>query len=197
MIRHRGRSLTTRHQPAVDPRRWRRGYSLIEVLMAVAIVSMVMTAVAVAMQAMYNVDRQLKDNAAHGQVVRRLSLQLRSDAHMASDVALLDAEDEPAGVLLTLPAAGEVIEYQSNAGRVIRTRRRELEELGREVYSLGKTTTVHWRIVESPSPIVELKMVRPTGKIDSADSRQIDRVIAAIGIRVTRVEEGAADAPME
>ena len=47
------------------PRRSRRAYTLIEVLVTVAIFSMVMTAVAVAMQAMYRVDRQLKDNGSY------------------------------------------------------------------------------------------------------------------------------------
>ncbi|MDP6469161.1 MAG: type II secretion system protein [Pirellulaceae bacterium] len=175
----------------------RRAYSLIEVLLAVTIVSMVMTAVAVAMQAMYRVDRQLKDNAAYGQVVPRLSLQLRTDTHAAGDVALLDGPKGPGGVSLTLAADGEVIVYQSEAGRVLRTRRRDGEELGHEVYYLGKTATFRWQKTGPPSSMVELEIVRAMGKIDSADSQQVDRIVAAIGIRTPHRKEGALDASVD
>lgn len=178
-------------------RQSRSGYSLIEVLLAIAILSMVLTATAVALRAMQQVDRQLKDNGAYGQVVPRLSLQLRSDLHAAGDVAMLGAPDEPAGISLTLAATGEVIEYQATAGRVVRTRRRGQEEIGHEVYPLGKTATLHWRTFASPSPMVELEIVRAIGKIQAADARQVDRIVAAIGIRVPQAKEGAADAPSD
>ena len=173
------------------------GYSLIEVLLAVTIISIVLTAVAVSMQTMYRADRQLKDNAAYGQVVPRLSLQLRTDVHAASEAVVVNAPRAAAGVVLTLATSGELIEYQSEAGRVIRTRRRDQEELGREVFSLGKDATLQWRTVEAPTPMVELEIVRAMGKIDAADSRQVDRVVAAIGIRQPRQQEGGADASIE
>jgi len=191
------------HVPNLDSkvagasRRSRPGYSLIEVLVAVTIVSMVMTAVAVAMQTMYRVDRQLKNNMAYGQVSPRLSLQLRTDVHGASDVAVLDGANAAGGILLTTATTGEVIEYRSEVGRIVRTWRSDGKELGREVYYLGKTTTFRWHITSLPSPMVELEIVRKMGKIEAADSLQVDRFVAAIGIRGPGKEEGGADASDE
>ena len=126
-----------------------------------------------------------------------MSLQLRTDVHAASDVALLNGPNEPDGISLTLANEGEVIEYQSKVGRVVRTRWRDGRELGREVYYLGKTSTFRWRKTALPSRLVEFEIVRAMGKIDSADSRQVDRIVAAIGIRTPRGKEGATDASPE
>ncbi len=178
-------------------RRSRAGYSLIEALVSVAIVSMVLTAAAVAMQTMYRVVRQLKDATAYGQVSPRLSLHLRIDAHAATDVSLLNGPNGADGLSLTLAATDEVIEYHSEAGRIVRTWRRGGKELGREVYYLGKTATFRWQKTLLPSPLVELEIIRVMGKIDSADSRHVDRIVAAIGIRVRGEEKGAADASNE
>ncbi len=195
MIRH----TAQRDYPAATgkPRRLRAGYSLIEALVSVAIIAMVMTAAAVAMQTMYRVDRQLKDNIAYGQVMPRLSLQLRTDVHAATDVSLLIGPNGADGLSLTLAASDEVVEYHSEARRIVRTWRRDGKELGREVYYLGKTATFRWQTTSVPAPMVELEIVRVRGKIDSADSRQVDRVVAAIGIRVPRKKEGVADASNE
>jgi prepilin-type N-terminal cleavage/methylation domain-containing protein len=175
----------------------RLGYTLIEVLVAVGIVSMLMTAAAVALQTMYRVDRQLKDNMAYGQVSPRLSLQLRIDVHSATDITMLEGPNETDGLSLTLATTGERIEYRSEVGRIVRTRRLEEKVLGREVYYLGKTATFRWTKTSHPSPRVELEIVRLMGKIDSADARQVDRVVAAIGIRNRYEEEGVADASNE
>ena len=179
------------------PRHRHLGYSLIEVLVAVGIVSMVMTAAAVALQTMYRVDRQMKDNMAYEQVSPRMSLQLRSDVHSANDVTMLEGPNETDGLSLLLATTGETIEYRSEVGRIVRTRRREEKVLGREVYYLGKTATFRWTKTSLPSPQVELEIVRVMGKIDSADARQVDRVVAAIGIRTRHEEEGVPDASSE
>ena len=172
--------------------RLRRGYSLLELLLVVSIFSMVMVAVAFSLQVMYRMDRQLKEDFTYAQVVPRLSVQLRSDVHAARDVALLEVADEPPGVSLAMAAAGEVIEYRSEAGRVVRIWRRDDVELGREVFSLGKTSTSQWQKIETPSAMLELEIVRPRGKIKSEDARQVDRLVAAIGIRAANLMEAGA-----
>ena len=175
----------------------RPGYSLIEVLLAVGIVSMTLSAIAVSLQAMYRAERTLKANAVHGQTVPRLALQLRKDTHAAGTATLLNATDPSAGVLLTLPTSDDTVEYQSAAGRVMRTRRRGEVELGREIYALDKTTTLQWRTIESPSPRVELEIDRLVGKIDSADARQRDRIIAAVALHIVDETTGGSNASRE
>jgi len=172
----------------------RPAYSLLEILLAVGVTSLVMSAVAVSMHTMLSVDRTLKVDAVYGHVMPRLSLQLRRDAHAADTVVLKDEADDTAGMVLTLAAENEVVQYESAAGRVTRTWRRGGEPLGREVYALGKTTQLRWKTLTMPTRLVELEVTRTMGKTDSADSRQTDRIVAAIGIGVPRDNRSSDDA---
>jgi hypothetical protein len=104
-----------------------------------------------------------------------------------------DGPNDKGGILLTMATTGEVIEYHSTAGQIVRTWQRDGKKLGHEVYYLGQTTTFRWQITQLPSPLVELEIVRAMGRIDSADSRQVDRVVAAIGIRVSGESEAVAE----
>ncbi len=175
-------------------RRWqrlpgRRGYSLISMLMSIAIISLALTSVAIAMHAMYGVDRRLRDQVAYEQTVPRLSLRLRRDAHAAGGVRLGEGTDGPDRLILEYDA--EQVEYRAEAGRIVRTRRSLDEQsanvvLGREVYSLGEQTDMRWHVVNGAVPRLELEIRRPAGRIDSADALQVDRIVAAVGLHANR-----------
>jgi len=108
-------------------RRRSRGFSLVEMLTVIAIISIAFTSIAVALGICMREDRRLAAHTKYGRSLQRLSLQWRADVHSSHTLRL------PA-VLETTD--GERIEYLFHADKIERRRLRGENVAHRDAYDI-------------------------------------------------------------
>jgi len=163
--------------------RWRRpspaGYTLIEMLVVVAILASALTATGVALQTMFQADRQVRDELAQTAVLPKLSLQLRADTHRCQAAELADADTS--SLVLTSPDTN--VTYRFDKQRLIREVVRGGESIQREAYHLPAGAHVAWETIDAPPQRIRLIISHRRGKIpDAADAVAVRQIDATIGL---------------
>ena len=167
------------------------GYTLVEMMVVVAITSLVLSSVAVALHSLYRVDRRMRSHMVNTTTLTRLSLQLRRDAHRAVSVEKIDGENGVSKLMLAL-TDGNVVQYEAGPGRLLRIARSGEDVRHREVYRLPKKAGVRWKTEAERIPaFVSLEIVYQTGLIDDAtDARRVDRIDAIVGLNTQYTNVG-------
>ena len=175
----------------------RNAFTLIEIILAATIVSVVLSSVAVALHVMFQVDGQLREDLAYSVLLPRLSIQVRQDAHEAYSVETTRSEDELSVLTLKLTDR-RVVRYEANGSRIVRIVHRDEEKLRHEVYALG-AAVVRWEFDEE-TRLLQLRIEHNVGEIEGAqDSLRVDLVEAVAGLNTSAFETDtdAADAGSE
>jgi prepilin-type N-terminal cleavage/methylation domain-containing protein len=119
-----------------QPKALRRGFTFVEMLVTMAVVSMVFATVVVVVALLWRAHDNVRDESARSAAVARLVAQLRADAHVADTATLVSADGETQN-LLQLRSGTSRVEYRRDAERMIRTAFENDRAVHREVFWLG------------------------------------------------------------
>ena len=89
----------------------RRGFTLIEMLVSMSLITVALTAVVLTLHALYGVDRRFRDGMATEAGLDRLTLAIRQDAHYAHGAKLATDDSGCATALVLSLPADQVITY--------------------------------------------------------------------------------------
>ena len=164
-------------------RRRRRGWTLIELIVAVSALAVLMTIMATLMIRLMKLDRAERSRVVVSAALERLARDLRGDARAATAAA------EVGGSRLVLPMAdGRSVEYAVRGGRdrdVLRTVRRGGKDEHYETYRRPPGTTARFESGrDGTTPLVALAVAPDPGADPSrpADPVYRDyRIEAAVG----------------
>ncbi len=140
--------------------RKRRGTSLIEIMVVVALLGVMISATGVCLHGVYRVDQQTRQAVVHATAVDRLSLQFRADAHAAMKASVQQGEGQDPPAIVFAELDGRTTEYRQQRNHIIRTVARSGEVVHREGYLLRRGSVATWR-VEGQSPAVASLDITP------------------------------------
>lgn len=165
--------------------RKRGGFSLVECLIAISLMAVVFSTIAVAMSGLRRCSRRIREESQVELDLERFSSQLRADAHLALSVDLEDSADpgSAANTLLLTLTDERSVRYTLQARSIQRVLRQGEEPRHRETYRLPPSCTAHWQVdVDRPSPMVSLRI--DPGAADSTNpfGFQAMRIDAAVGL---------------
>ena len=138
----------------------RRGNSLIEMMVVVALLGVMISATGVCLHGVYRVDQQTRQAVAHASAVDRLLLQFRADAHAAVRASVQQGEGESPPAIVFAELDGRKTEYRQQRNHIIRTVTRSGKLVHGEGYLLRRGSVAAWR-VEGQSPAVASLDITP------------------------------------
>ena len=158
----------------------RRGYTLVEVLLAVTLSSIALATVGVMLHGVFRVQRSMSDHAQFIDHLSRLAEQFRNDVHQAKSV-------EPAGQVCVVSLSdGKRIEYRIETDGVSRTVRNGDQVLQRDTHFLPVDFTGQWKLDPAGAetkPIAALLIgLVPRDDPESSDDLRQFRVDAVVGL---------------
>ena len=164
-------------------RRRRRGHSLIECIVVLALIAVTLGAVTTTLHVLYQADRRLRDGLTRDSAVEKLAAQLRCDAHQALSAKVGDpaGKTAPANDLsLSLPE-DRSIQYTLFPERIERVVRRGQTVEHRETYRLV-SSSASWRVREDRAPpmvtlVLELQTGRESGERAAPRTCRVDAAI--------------------
>lgn len=158
-----------------------RGMTLVELLVAITVCSVLMCGSGVLLHGMYRADRETRQGIAAEAAIARFSLQFRRDAHAASHVsALPDASGKAPGIAFRGPGP-QTIEYRCQGTDVVRSVRNSDKAIHRDSFRFGSGVGVTWRLPPSGSPLVAVEIWQDPPRGTKLDAILRQRVEAVVG----------------
>lgn len=163
-----------------------RGFTLLEVIVAISLVSVVMGGATVLLQGVWRVEHSVRHHQADLAGAFRLSESFRNDVHATQPdmVSLARSTTGTATLVLRLPDE-RIVEYTAGAAQVERIARRGSEVLHRDTFLLKPESTVEWQLAaaDDASPLIAMLIAAPLGseQLDMAEQRTL-RVEAMPGM---------------
>jgi|GEM_PF-2059044 len=131
----------------------REGKTLIEMLVVIAVLSMVTVMCATIMASIMRLDGKNRTSLVNTTAHSDLSIRFRQDAHAASSVRIYEIEEELMGLEFSTGPETSVL-YTSNEGRVLREVVNEKTTTQRDQYPLGCETVTFAEAGEDNSQVV-------------------------------------------
>lgn len=158
----------------------RPGFTLIEMLVAMSVITVALTAVALTLHSLYGVDRRLRDGMAAEANLERLTLALRADVHSAVEAQLAaDDSGRESALVLSLPADRSVT-YTFRPHGIERLAIREGRE-SREAYRVDSSAAA-WEIAAEKTPArVTLRFPPADISRRTSNLRREIAVVATVG----------------
>jgi len=155
----------------------RAGYSILELFVVMSMVSIVLVAVAVTLQSLYRVDRDLRDAVASSGQRFQIAKQFRADVHLADSMTLLP--DQATATTLRLDRPGGKVEYRLDGQRIIRQAFEMDRLVHQEVFTFGRQTRFAWRSVATQPARVSLEIRTTMGRLPQAQDAVRQQIIDA------------------
>lgn len=165
----------------------RRGYSLLEMLVVMAGMSMVLGVCVSLIFTLLRMDRTGRALMAEGNVTARLSRDLRRDVRAAHDVALASHAAAPARQAVLRLTGPRRVEYRVEPSQVIRTLSESGAVQSREVYRLKHTGQTHFELDRAP-PSTVVRLVLETGAGAAGSAAQAPWIVESVVGRDGRFE---------
>jgi type II secretory pathway pseudopilin PulG len=163
----------------------RRGFSLVECVVANGLIAVAFTTVAVATGGIRRALARLRADVEIELGIERLAIQLRADAHeaLAADLPAPVEQSAPAGSLRLTLHGQRRIDYSIRAERIERVVRQQGTVAHRETYRLPGSPAVCWTLSSgAAAPIVALQVApAPPGGADSIARGGVE-IQAAVGL---------------
>jgi prepilin-type N-terminal cleavage/methylation domain-containing protein len=160
-------------------RKMRRGYSLIEMLVVIAITGTTLTIVALIMHTLYQADRRLREDLEEQRNLQRIASQLRTDAHQAISVATSKVAENPLARVLTLSFSdNRIIEYSLAGKGVDRIVKRGSEVVHRDRFQFASASGSFWIMdATREQPLIALHLL---DRLSADGSRQSEHEVTVI-----------------
>ena|SRR5688572_2243455 len=158
----------------------RRGFSLLEMMVVIALLGVVMAIGGQVLTALFRLQRQSLADIDQRRTLSALAMRLREDAHAASEARLVDAEK-----LQLVGSGGQITEYAVEESQLhSRVLRGDVVER-RESFRLPRTSALKLEIERSDG--IDGRLVRivvePSGVVSRLEPAALSAVIeAAVGI---------------
>ena len=162
-----------------SPSQRRRGFSLLEMIVAVSLAGVVLSSVAFSLHSLQRANSHLQSELAYDVTLPRLAAQFRTDAHAAVGLETPTPRG-PAGPIF-LRADGGRIEYDVSKSRVERRVLQGGRVISRELYRLVNASAVSWSSTESSPPLLQLRISRGGQETQGASGR-VDLVEGVLGL---------------
>ncbi len=139
----------------------RRGFSLVEMIVAIGMTGVIIGMLGVILQSVLLVSRRHNDRDAEVLILMRLDGQFRTDVHEADRVTLtLAGEQDESGSRLVLELPGERrIEYHYTEGRVHRTVTRQGATEHRDAFLVGDKSCASFSLNEAADGKQEVSLI--------------------------------------
>jgi prepilin-type N-terminal cleavage/methylation domain-containing protein len=167
----------------------RRGTSLIEVMVVVALSGIMISATGVCLHGLYRVDQQVRETAVQRWAFQRLSLRFRTDAHAAQRANLSDDASGSPPILRFEGSGQQRVEYRYQPCQIVRTAHEADRVVHTEAYAIERRGVAAWRIESNESQMVVLELARQplVGREAGIESRRSIR--AAVGLHRDPAEQ--------
>lgn len=159
----------------------RRGYTLVETLVAVTLLGSLLGTVTLTLSVMYRADRNLRDCMEQERTLEQFTVRLRLDAHQALSASVNKPAQAgaPTQELLLKSTGDQTIRYTLRPRDVERVVRRGESMVHRETYGLA-ATGAGWGLGDDRKPAmvsVSFRQPAPGGGQPAADTVRIDAVV--------------------
>lgn len=172
---------------AFNNRRCRRaGTTLVELIVVIALVTFLLSATAISLFSLYQIDSRVRDNLDLLTSDSNFSVQLRQDAHAARRAKVVGAESEADQVKaseLTLEfSQDKQIVYATKGPRVERLVKRNGKVVHRDSFAMAEGTTVTWKVASvAGKSILELNSRAASSDESELKADMASRIQCAIG----------------
>ncbi|MFV2067193.1 MAG: Tfp pilus assembly protein FimT/FimU [Pirellulales bacterium] len=159
-----GRPCPTRRGWSPIARARRGGWNLVELLVVLAILSVLLGAVGIVAQRTMRYGNQLADRANRQASLARLARQFRRDVHASQQVTMSSLGNAPSDVatLRCLAADGTVFDYQMRRGRMVRIERRDDRRIGHETFDVPHGSVMQLEVSgDAPRRLASLRIAWP------------------------------------
>ena len=163
----------------------RRGFSLLELMVVVALLGVVMAIGGQVLTALFRLQRQSLADIDQRRTLSALALRLREDAHAASESRLVDATK-----LQLVGGGGQVIEYAIEGSQIDCRVLQGDQIVRRESFRLPRTSVLNLEIDSgSANGRLVRVVVQPSGITSRLEPAALPAVIeAAVGISLGQKE---------
>ena len=164
--------------------RCRGGFSLVEMLIVIAISSLVVAIVVSLMISLQKFNRNSVANNAHSDQLLRLAETLRSDIRAGNDVRLTDE-----GPLLVTGSTGKEVRYELTADGCRRTATTPAgDETRTDLFTIGKATK--WNLEQlapGRQPLVAVTLSQPVNK-NASEAHELLPFVVLAAVGADRIE---------
>ena len=161
----------------------RRGYTLVECLVAITLLGSLLGTVTLTLNVMYRADRKMRDALDQQRSLEQFTARFRSDAHQASSASVSKPAEAkaPARELVLKLSGDETIQYTLVPQHAERVVRRGQTVVHRETYGLNAAAT-GWQIRDARKPTVvsvsfDRQAARGGDGLPPRDAVRIDTVV--------------------
>lgn len=163
----------------------RRGFSLIETLLAATVASIMFTLMAVGLQYLLRAEAATQAEANTLAVLHHFAQRVRDDVHAAESFSLAESKDAQPTLTLTLTKRRTIIyDYHPHPAKI---RRRVIEEgrtVARDLFELPRGSRIHWEPPPNAGPqLLAIVIERPVGEepVELRKTRKT-RIAAVLGL---------------
>jgi type II secretory pathway component PulJ len=163
----------------------RSGHTLIETMIALALISTVLTTVSLTLHTMYRANDRMRRALFQQRELDRLAAQLRTDAHVGSSPVVETPEEESTGPTLQLSLPDDQsVRYTLAEEHLERILRADDRVQYRERYRLPPDVDARWEVEEAQSTPIVCLILRdePELPVQGTGSDHVHRIAAAVGI---------------
>ena len=167
----------------VRPRR-RRGLSLVEMMVVIAIGSAIIGLVGVCLQGLYRAERRTRQQMTQREALTQLGLRFRSDAHEAARVERTEPAKPGGAVRLVLTAQdGRTVTYQADGGQVERTVERGGQVVHHDAFRLPGVR-VAWELKSAGDQVLAAAVIlhAPEPSVATGETDYEERLEARVGL---------------
>ncbi len=172
----------------------RRAFTLIELLAAMAVLSVIFATMLLTLYAMQKTSHGFTDAIAATTQQQRFTIQLRTDAHQAQNATLQPADsDETASTVLEMTFADdEIVEYRLNEDQIERRMRSGATVVHQESYSVSPVLETGWSLDNTrPTPMLTVHLHQNAGNGSGRTPTLIPLTVAA-ALRISTVSTTTA-----
>lgn len=173
----------------------RRGYTLVETLVAIALIAAAFTTVVVTLDGMFRSSRQVRSEAEGHLGLQRFAAAFRADAHEAVSVETEAADGRDAAVVVLGLSADRTVRYVIEPASVRRVLSRGGTVEHRDAYVLPRSCTAGWRVQNDRAKVTVSLMLEPTAGATKRRpaAYQVRRIDATVGLLHLNHERQAED----
>ena len=157
----------------------RRGFTLIESLVVIALTGTTLTVVTVTMHSLHRAEHRLREDQQSQRALEQLAFRLRQDAHGAASATI--ATTTPARSLTLVTPDEQQIEYLSAGTGIERVVRRGKTVAHRDRFMLAAAADAFWTMdTRFERPVIVFHWPAPTSSPPSAGALRSTRVIQTV-----------------